>query len=87
MGGAAREGGTGGLTAGQVEATVRGVVRGVVGELDKVVRGWQTLAEERAREVVELRTRVRELEEEIRSLRGEQPESRRGWLGRFGSRE
>lgn len=90
--GASRPDGQIPITAHQIEALVSGIVAASTANLERMVQAWQALAEERAKEILQLRNRVRELEErqerEIAHLQGrvqELEELRRGDPRRAGS--
>ncbi len=58
--------GPAGMTQAQLEAMVSGMIAASVANTERMMQAWQSLAEERAKEIVQLRARIRELEEERR---------------------
>lgn len=61
--GAARVDGAQAMTPAQMEALVSGMIAASVANTERMIQAWQSLAEERAREIIQLRARIRELEE------------------------
>ncbi len=60
----------------QFEAMISGMIAASMSNAERMMQAWQNLAEDRAKEIVQLRARIRELEEERRP----HPESRNAGL-------
>jgi hypothetical protein len=63
----------------QVEILVMGLINASVANSERMIKAWQDLAEERAKEIIMLRARIRELEDGRKASDGRKP----GGLGRI----
>jgi hypothetical protein len=61
------------LTAEQVEELAKGLINTAVSHLDSLVKHWEGIATERSQEINLLRSRVAELEEQLRASNNHKP--------------